>query len=160
MIINLRVWLKIPDAEAATVKNTLLRRMGYQGIVRDVKRERLLSIEAEDVSDTDSLIKQLTRELVNENKENFAVSVDSLELSNGYVPVKVSLWIEDGEAISIRDRLVKRLCLRMIRSVQRANIWKLYITGDDPEAVARKIAEELLVNPNKDRYEISELPRP
>lgn len=157
MIINLRVWLKIPDAEAATVKNTLVRRMGYHGIVRDVRRERLLSIEADDVSDPDSLIKQLTRELVNENKESFAVSVDSLELSNGHVPVKVSLWIEDGEAISIRDRLVKRLGLKMIRSVQRANIWKLYIDGDDPEAVARRIAEELLVNPNKDRYEIIKL---
>ncbi|MCX8206615.1 MAG: phosphoribosylformylglycinamidine synthase subunit PurS [Methanothrix sp.] len=157
MIINLRVWLKIPDAEAATVKNTLLRRMGYQGIVRDVKRERLLSIEADDVSDPDSLIKQLTRELVNENKESFAVSVNSLDLSNGFVPVKVSLWIEDGEAVSIRDRLVKRLGLKMIRAVQRANIWKLYIDGDDPESVARRIAEELLVNPNKDRYEIIKL---
>lgn len=157
MIINLRVWLKIPDAEAATVKNTLLRRMGYQGIVRDVRRERLLCIEADDVSDPDSLIKQLTRELVNENKESFAVSVNSLELSNGCVPVKVSLWIEDGEAISIKDRLVKRLGLKMIRSVQRANIWKLYIDGDDPESVARRIAEELLVNPNKDKYEIIKL---
>ena len=28
--INLRVWLKIPDAEAATVKNTLIRRLGYR----------------------------------------------------------------------------------------------------------------------------------
>ncbi len=27
--INLRVWLKIPDAEAATVKNTLVRRLGF-----------------------------------------------------------------------------------------------------------------------------------
>ncbi len=154
MIINIRVWLKIPDAEAATVKNTLLRRMGYHGILEDVKRERLLSIETDDVRDPEALIKKLTRELVNENKESFSVSIDSLELENGYIPVKVSLWIEDGEAISIRDRLVKRLGLEEIRSVKRANIWKLYIKGEEPEKVARRIAEDLLVNPNKDRYEI------
>ena len=42
--INLRVWLKIPDAEAATVKNTLIRRLGYGSILADVKKERLFSI--------------------------------------------------------------------------------------------------------------------
>ncbi len=36
MKINLRVGLIIPDAEAATVKNTLVRRLGYQGTLADV----------------------------------------------------------------------------------------------------------------------------
>ena len=45
--INLRVWLKIPDAEAATVKNTLIRRLGYGHILADVKKERLFSIEVD-----------------------------------------------------------------------------------------------------------------
>ncbi len=42
--INLRVWLKIPDAEAATVKNTLVRRMGFADLLADVKKERLFCI--------------------------------------------------------------------------------------------------------------------
>ena len=45
--INLRVWLKIPDAEAATVKNTLIRRLGYGNVLADVKKERLFSIEVD-----------------------------------------------------------------------------------------------------------------
>ena len=40
--INLRVWLSIPDAEAVTVKNTLVRRMGFQDVLVDVKKETAL----------------------------------------------------------------------------------------------------------------------
>ena len=47
MLINLRVWLKIPDAEAATVKNTLVRRLSYGKVLEDVKKERLISIQVD-----------------------------------------------------------------------------------------------------------------
>ena len=44
--INLRVWLKIPDAEAATVKNTLIRRLGYGSILAEgLKAADILSSE-------------------------------------------------------------------------------------------------------------------
>jgi phosphoribosylformylglycinamidine (FGAM) synthase PurS component len=155
MICNIRVWLKIPDAEAATVKNTLKRRMGFGDLLQDVKKERLFSIEVDSGDgDREALARSFVRELVNENKESHKVSFDELKLEGGYVPVKVSLHIEDGEAISVRDRLRNRLGIMDVREVRRATVWKLYLRGEKQEALARKIAEGLLINPHKDSYEI------
>lgn len=151
--INLRVWLKIPDAEAATVKNTLVRRMGLGDVLADVKKERLLSIEV-DSGDPIELAKAFAKELVNENKESHKVLLDELKFEEGYVPVKVALHIEDGEAISIRDRLKNRLDFGNVVDVKKATIWKLYIRGENQERVAKEIAEGLLTNPHKDSYEM------
>jgi len=89
MKIKLRVWLKIPDAEAATVKNTLRRRMGYESVLEDLGRERLWSIDVDDgVDDPMDLARRLARDLVNENKESYRASVGSVEFEGGYVPVE------------------------------------------------------------------------
>jgi phosphoribosylformylglycinamidine synthase subunit PurS len=151
--INLRVWLKIPDAEAATVMNTLVRRMGLQGILMDVKKERLFSIDVNS-GNPQELAKSFAKELVNENKESYKVLYDELKFEGDYVPVKVGLHIEDGEAISTRERLRNRLGFKNVTNVKKATIWKLYINGDKPEKVAKEIAEGLLINPHKDSYEI------
>ncbi len=151
--INLRVWLKIPDAEAATVKNTLVRRMGFGDVLADVKKERLFSIEV-DSGNPQELAKAFARELVNENKESHKVLFDELKFEGGYVPVKVALHIEDGEAISTRDRLRNRLGFKNVVDVKKATVWKLYLKGENAERVAREIAEGLLINPHKDNYEI------
>jgi phosphoribosylformylglycinamidine (FGAM) synthase PurS component len=151
--INLRVWLKIPDAEAATVRNTLVRRMGLQEVLVDVKKERLFSIDV-DSGDPQDLAKSFAKELVNENKESYKVLFDELKFEDDYMPVKVGLHIEDGEAISIRERLRNRLGFKNVTDVKKATIWKLYINGDKPEKVAREIAEWLLINPHKDSYEV------
>jgi phosphoribosylformylglycinamidine (FGAM) synthase PurS component len=152
--INLRVWLKIPDAEAATVKNTLIRRLGYGNILADVKKERLFTIEVD--SRTQEMARSFAKELVNENKENHKVQVDELAYEDDYVPVKVALHIEDGEAISIRERLRSRLGFSNVVDVKKATVWKLYFKILKPEAqiAAREIAERLLINPHKDTYEI------
>jgi phosphoribosylformylglycinamidine (FGAM) synthase PurS component len=153
--INLRVWLKIPDAEAATVKNTLIRRLGYGNILADVKKERLFSIEV-DSGDCQELARSFARELVNENKESHRVLVDEISFEEEYVPVKVALHIEDGEAISIHERLKSRLGFSNVVDVKKATVWKLYFKTLRPEAqiAAKEIAEKLLINPNKDTYEI------
>ncbi|MCX6669942.1 MAG: hypothetical protein NTV25_09120 [Methanothrix sp.] len=151
--INLRVWLKIPDAEAATVKNTLVRRMGFADLLADVKKERLFSIKV-DSGDLQELAGAFARELVNENKESHKVLIDELKFEEGYVPVKVALKIEDGEAISTKERLRSRLGFKNVVDVKKAIIWKLYISGMDPELRAKEIAEGLLINPHKDTYEI------
>ena len=153
--INLRVWLKIPDAEAATVKNTLIRRLGYGHILADVKKERLFSIEV-DSGDPLELAKSFAKELVNENKESHKVHIGDLVYEDDYVPVKVSLHIEDGEAISVRERLRNRLGFANVMDVKKATVWKLYFKTLKPEAeiAAREIAEKLLINPHKDTYEI------
>lgn len=155
MKINLRVSLKIPDAEAATVKNTLRRRMGYEAVLADLGRERLWSIEVDEgVEDPADLARRLARELVNENKESYKASVDSIDFEEGYVPVKVGLRIEDGEAISAQNRLRNRLGFDMVRSVERSVVWKLYLRSESPERTAEEIAERLLINPHKDFYVI------
>jgi phosphoribosylformylglycinamidine synthase subunit PurS len=151
--INLRVWLIIPDAEAATVKNTLIRRMGYGDTLADVKKERLFSIDV-DSGNPQELAKAFAKELVNENKESYRASFDGIKFEAGYVPVKVALKIEDGEAISIMYRLRNRLGFQNVRGVEKATIWKLYLKGENPESAAKEIAEGLLINPNKDSYEI------
>src|SRR5512137_1571560 len=153
--INLRIWLKIPDAEADTVRNTLVRRMGLQGILMDVKKEKLLSIDV-DSGDPQDLAKSFAKELVNENKESYKVLLDELKFEQAYVPVKVGLHIEDGEAISTRERLRNRLGFKNVTEVKKATIWKLYIAADKPEKVAKEIAEWLLINPHKDSYEVLE----
>ncbi|MGB7545829.1 MAG: phosphoribosylformylglycinamidine synthase subunit PurS [Methanothrix sp.] len=152
--INLRVWLKIPDAEAATVKNTLIRRLGYGHILADVKKEHLFTIEVD--SRTQEMARSFAKELVNENKESHKVQVDELAYEDDYVPVKVSLHIEDGEAISVRERLRNRLGFANVLDVKKATVWKLYFKTLKPEAeiAAREIAEKLLINPHKDTYEI------
>lgn len=155
MLINLRVWLKIPDAEAATVKNTLRRRMGYESVLEELGKERLWSIEVDDtVQDPMDLARRLARELVNENKESYTASVDSVDFEGGYVPVKVGLSIEDGEAVSAQNRLRNRLGFDMVNGVERSVVWKLALKSHEPEKVAEEIAERLLVNPHKDYYEI------
>ena len=153
--INLRVWLKIPDAEAATVKNTLVRRLGFGNVLEDVKKERLFSIEI-DSGDPEEMARSFAKELVNENKESHKVLIDTLEFEEGYVPVKVALHIEDGEAISTRERLRNRLGFKNVVDVKKATVWKLYFSLLRPEAEmnAREIAEKLLINPHKDTYEI------
>ena len=151
--INLRVWLKIPDAEAATVKNTLSRRMGLKDVLADVKKERLFSIEV-DSGDTKEMAKAFAKELVNENKESHKVSIDELGFEEEYIALKVALHIEDGEAISIRERLRSRLGFKNVVDVKKATIWKLYLNGMDAEERAKEIAEGLLINPHKDSYEI------
>jgi phosphoribosylformylglycinamidine (FGAM) synthase PurS component len=156
--INLRVWLSIPDAEAATVKNTLVRRLGFQEVLADVKKERLFSIEV-DSGNPAELAKSFVKELVNENKESCKVFFDELNFEVGYVPVKVALHIEDGEAISVRERLRNRLGFKNVVDVKKATIWKLYIRGDNQERVAKEIAEGLLINPHKDSYEILAEPK-
>jgi phosphoribosylformylglycinamidine (FGAM) synthase PurS component len=156
--INLRVWLKIPDAEAATVKNTLVRRMGFNDVLADVKKERLFSIEV-DSGNPEELARAFAKELVNENKESHKVLFNELKFEGEYVPVKVALHIEDGEAISTRDRLRNRLGFKNVVDVKKATIWKLYIKGENAERVAREIAEGLLINPHKDSYEVLAKPK-
>lgn len=159
--INLRVRLIIPDAEAATVKNTLIRRMGYGDILADVKKERLFSIDV-DSGDPEVLAKAFAKELVNENKESYKASFDGVQFEPGYVPVKVALKIEDGEAISIMYRLRNRLGFENVKGVEKATVWKLYLKGanqEKQEIVAKEIAEGLLTNPNKDSYEILAKPK-
>jgi phosphoribosylformylglycinamidine (FGAM) synthase PurS component len=151
--INLRVWLKIPDAEAATVKNTLVRRMNMGGVLQDVKKERLFSIQV-DSGNPEELAGAFAKELVNENKESSKVFYDRLQFEEGYVPVKVALQIEDGEAISTRERLRNRLGFKNVVDVKKATIWKLYLKGADARDKAKEIAEGLLINPHKDSYEI------
>jgi len=153
--INLRVWLKIPDAEAATVKNTLIRRLGFGNVLADVKKERLFSIEV-DSGDPQELAKSFAKELVNVNKESHIVLVDELLFEEGYVPVKVALHIEDGEAISTRERLRSRLGFENVVDVKKATIWKLFFKTLKPEAEIKaiEVAEKLLINPHKDTYEI------
>jgi phosphoribosylformylglycinamidine (FGAM) synthase PurS component len=155
MLINLRVWLKIPDAEAVTVKNTLRRRMGYEAVLAELGKERLWSIEVDDsVQDPMNLARRLARELVNENKESYTASVDTVEFEGGYVPVRVGLSIEDGEAVSVQNRLRNRLGFDMVRRVERSVIWKLALNSENPKKTAEEIAERLLINPHKDFYEI------
>jgi len=151
--INLRVWLKIPDAEAATVKNTLSRRMGLKDVLSDVKKERLFSIEV-DSGDPQEMAKAFAKELVNENKESHKVSINDLTFEEEYIALKVALHIEDGEAISIRERLRSRLGFKNVVDVKKATIWKLYLNGMDVQERAKEIAEGLLINPHKDSYEI------
>ena len=70
--------------------------------------------------------------------------------------LRSALHIEDGEAISVRERLRNRLGFANVLDVKKATVWKLYFKTLRPEAqiAAREIAEKLLINPHKDAYEI------
>jgi phosphoribosylformylglycinamidine (FGAM) synthase PurS component len=128
-------------------------RMGYGDILADVKKERLFSIDV-DCGDPQELAKAFAKELVNENKESYKVSFDGIQFELGYVPVKVALKIEDGEAISIMYRLKNRLGFENVKGVEKAMVRKLYLKGANQEKAAKEIAEGLLTNPNKDSYEV------
>jgi len=127
--------------------------MGFGDVLYDVLKERLFSIEV-DSGDPQELAKGFAKELVNENKESYKVLIDELRFDDEYVPVLVSLKIEDGEAISTQERLRGRLGFTSVVNVKKATIWKLYLHGVDRVARAKEIAEGLLINPHKDAYEI------
>ena len=122
-------------------------------ILEDVRKERLFSIEV-DCGDAKELAKAFAKELVNENKESHKALFNELSFEGGYMPVKVALHIEDGEAISTRDRLRNRLGFKNVVDVKKATVWKLYLKGGNQERVAKEIAEGLLTNPHKDSYEV------
>ncbi|MDD1740646.1 MAG: hypothetical protein LUQ51_01510, partial [Methanothrix sp.] len=84
------------------------------------------SIEV-DSGDPLDLAKSFAKELVNENKESHKVHIGDLVYEDDYVPVKVALHIEDGEAISIRERLHSRLGFSNVVDVKKATVWKLSI---------------------------------
>jgi phosphoribosylformylglycinamidine (FGAM) synthase PurS component len=100
------------------------------------------------------MAKAFAKELVNENKESYKISINDLTFEEEYIALKVALHIEDGEAISIRERLRSRLGFKNVVDVKKATIWKLYLNGMDVQERAKEIAEGLLINPHKDSYEI------
>ena len=54
---------------------------------------------------------------------------DELKFEDGYVPVKVALHIEDGEAISIGRGCRTGLGFKNVVDVKKATVWKLYLKG-------------------------------
>jgi len=153
--VNLFINLKIPDAEAATAKNSLRRHLGYEKDLKELKKEALWSVlvEADGVEAAEKMGKEFAeRELVNENKESYRIEVSEKELEFGkdeMSRVLVRLKIEDGVAISTEHILQNRLGFgKNILDVKRGSVW---IFDTDPKLV-EKMVLDLLVNKNKDEY--------
>lgn len=158
--VNLFVTLKIPDAEAATAKNTLRRHLGYEGKLKDLKKEAVWSalVEADDAKAAEKMGREFAeRELVNENKESYRVEVSEKELEFGEsaLPrVFVRLKIEDGVAISVMHTLQNRLGFgERVVEVKRGSLWIFDMEKKFVEkGLVEKAALDLLVNQNKDEY--------
>jgi len=153
--VNLFVKLIIPDAEAATAKNTLRRHLGYEKELRDLKKVALWSVcvDAKHEKEAEKMGKEFAeRELVNENKESCRIEVCEKELDfigSDLPRVLVRLKIEDGVAITIQHVLQERLGFgKKVLGVSRGNVWIF----DADKKLVEKMALDLLVNLNKDEY--------
>lgn len=153
--VNLFIKLIIPDAEAATAKNTLRRHLGYGGKLKGLKKEALWSVlvEAEDEKAAEEMGREFAeRELVNENKEGYRIEVreKGLEFGESALPrVLVRLKIEDGVAITVMHTLQNRLGFgEKVLDVKRGAVWIF----DAEESLVEEMALCLLVNQNKDEY--------
>ena len=73
-----RRWLKVPDPTALTAKDTLVRVLGFQGVLEDLERSEVLAFRWESAVAARRLLERLAREtnlLQNPNKHHFEIAV-------------------------------------------------------------------------------------
>ena len=169
--VELLVRLRIPDVVALTARNALQRRMGYAGVLADLKRADYWKLTLNVASPQKALelatqLAENTALFVNPNKHSYSVAVVPRELraaaataggkaaqrSDGPFAVRVLVTSPDdagGEQAcrALQDRLGFG---DRVAAVQRGTLWLLSIIADSA-AEARRIAEEMTITRRMDQ---------
>ncbi len=160
--LELLVSLKIPDVTALTAASSIRRRLGYNEVLKELRRSDYYSL---DLNTTDpqaaaGLAQELaekTNLFVNPNKHSYKVR--SSQQHTGGPSQQEGLWrvevlvtdAEGAEADDIQQALTQRLGYSgKVSAVRRGILWTLLLTADSAEE-ARRIAEQITVTTARDQ---------
>ncbi len=160
--LELLVSLKIPDVTALTAASAIRRRLGYDEVLKELRRSDYYSLDlnATDPLAANGLAQELaekTNLFVNPNKHSYEVRSPQ-DRGGGPTPQE-GLWrvevlvtdAEGAEADDIQQALTQRLGYsEQVTSVRRGILWTLLLTADSAEE-AREIAEQITVTTARDQ---------
>ena len=160
--LELLVSLKIPDVTALTAASSIRRRLGYDEVLKELRRSDYYSL---DLNTTDPQVaNELAHELaektnlfVNPNKHSYEVRFPQDRggrptLEDGLWRVEVLVTDAEGaQANDIQQALTQRLGYgEQVAAVRRGILWTLLLAAASAEE-ARKIAEEITVTTARDQ---------
>ncbi len=173
-IVELYVELKIPDVTALSAAGAFRRRLGYDDVLRELKRGDYYRISLDVDSEDEALdivrdMAENTNTFVNPNKHSYSIfaghhnSVALEESSDSAVRVLVIDPVS-GSGEGIMDALQGRLGYGdVIKQVVTGTLWTVVLDAEDASE-AKEIAEEmavtrsrekgLLMNPHYQDYEM------
>ena len=160
--LELLVSLKIPDVTALTAASSIRRRLGYDEVLKELRRSDYYSL---DLNTTDpQAAAELAQELaektnlfVNPNKHSYEIR--SPQQHSGGPIQQEGLWrvevlvtpVEGAQAPEIEQALTQRLGYgEQVTAVRRGILWVLLLAADSAEE-ARRIAEEITVTTARDQ---------
>ncbi len=173
--VELLVSLKIPDVTALTAASSIRRRLGYDDVLKELRRSDYYSLDLNttDPQAANGLAQELaekTNLFVNPNKHSYEVR--SPQQHTGGPNQQEGLWrvevlvtdAEGAEADDIQQALTQRLGYGgRVSAVRRGILWTLLLTAasaDEARDIAESItvtrsrSEGLLVNPHFQAWEI------
>ncbi len=160
--LELLVSLKIPDVTALTAASSIRRRLGYDEVLKELRRSDYYSLDLNttDPQAADRLAQELaekTNLFVNPNKHSYEVR--SPQQHSGAPLQQDGLWrvevlvtdAEGAEADDIQQALTQRLGYgEQVAAVRRGILWVLLLAADSAEE-ARRIAEDITVTTARDQ---------
>jgi len=160
--VELLVSLKIPDVTALTAASSIRRRLGYDEVLKELRRSDYYSLDLNtiDPQAANGLAHELAKKtnlFVNPNKHSYEVR--SPQQHTGGPIQQDGLWrvevlvtdAEGAEADDIQQALTQRLGYgEQVAAVRRGILWVLLLAADSTEE-ARRIAEEITVTTARDR---------
>ena len=160
--IELLVSLKIPDVTALTAVSAIRRRLGFEDVVKELRRSDYYSLDL-DVAGADAA-RELATELaektnlfVNPNKHEYEIRLP--ETRQDQPPQQDGLWrvevlvtdIEGAEAPEIERALTERLGYGgQVAAVRQGILWTLLLAAASA-VEARSTAESITVTKSRDQ---------
>ncbi|MFO7946648.1 MAG: phosphoribosylformylglycinamidine synthase subunit PurS [Armatimonadota bacterium] len=173
-IVELYVELKIPDVTALSAAGTLRRRLGYDDVLRELKRGDFyrISLDVDSEDEAVDMVQDMaenTNIFVNPNKHSFSVFAghhNSVAIDDS-TDTAVNVLVIDpasGSGEAILNALQGRLGYGdVVKQVVTGTLWTLVLDVEDA-ADAKEITEEiavtrsrqngLLMNPHYQDYEM------
>lgn len=160
--VELLVSLKIPDVTALTAVSAIRRRLGFQDVVRELRRSDYYSLDlnvagADVAQKLATELAEKTNLFVNPNKHEYEIALPGER--RGQPTQQDSLWrvqvlvtdIEGAEAPEIEQALTERLGYSgQVAAVRQGILWTLLLAADSADE-ARSTAEAITVTKSRDQ---------
>jgi len=160
--VELLVSLKIPDVTALTAASSIRRRLGYDEVLKELRRSDYYSLDLNttDPQAADRLAQELaekTNLFVNPNKHSYEVR--SPQQHSARPSQQEGLWrvevlvtdAEGAEADDIQQALTQRLGYGgQVAAVRQGILWTLLLAADTSDQ-AQQIAEQITVTTARDQ---------
>ncbi len=160
--LELLVSLKIPDVTALTAASSIRRRLGYDEVLKELRRSDYYSLDLNttDPQAANGLAQELaekTNLFVNPNKHSYEIR--SPQDRGGGPSQQEGSWrvevlvtpVEGAQAPDIEQALTQRLGYgEQVAAVRRGILWTLLLAADSSDQ-AQQIAEEITVTTARDQ---------